>query len=291
MNTSVKVRKRKDHGLVEIDEGNGWNVYTRVWMGIIPPKGNEAGYACVVGEVYDNDPRQKPRPKIVLDEAQALDPEDWDKDVVGRFKVLFYTEIDGVDITKVTNPTMHDLRIASVSLKDLYQVDMGITVPNQPPFMQFLRSTEGLCVYDSNIDPVDYKSWFPTYKSNDLTLALMDTPPMGDDEEYGKQLVETLLARNELQINDHCKLFHNSHLAHPVRAVALICAAMQVWDYTFIVRDIEESDGYEEMLDADDEEQIKAELAAEDSVRLWQAGMDTGLSDEEKKVIENSIFN
>ena len=38
MNTSVKVRKRKDHGLVEIDEGNGWNVYTRVWMGIIDKK-------------------------------------------------------------------------------------------------------------------------------------------------------------------------------------------------------------------------------------------------------------
>ena len=73
--------------------------------------------------------------------------------------------------------------------------------------------------------------------------------------------------------------------------MALICAAMQVWDYTFMVTDIEKSDGYEEMLDADDIEEAKAELAAEDAVRLWQAGMDTGLSDEEQKAIEKSIFN
>ena len=291
MNTSVKIRKRKEHGLIEIDEGDGWEVYTRIWMGLVPPHGNEPGYACVVGEVYDDDPRQKPRPKIVLDEAQALNPEDWDSDIVRQYQDVFYTEIDGQNIAKSSNPTMHDLRVASVSLKDLYQVDMGITLPNQPPFTQFLRSTEGLCMYDNDIDSVTYKSWFPTYKTSALTLAIMDTPPMGDDEEYGRQLVETLLARNELQINEHCKLFQNSHLSHPVRAVGLICSAMQVWDYTFLIREMEEGDGYEDLLDEEDAEAIKEELGQEDAVRMWQAGLNPGLTAEEKQSFEKSFWS
>lgn len=291
LNANVKVRKRVDPSFIEIYEGDEWQVFTRVWMGIVPPHGTEAGYACVVGEVYDDDPRQKPRPKILLDEGQALHPDDWDGEIVEYYEDLFYTEIDGENIAKHTNPTLHDLRMVSVALKDLYQVDMGWTLPAHPPFTQFLRSTEGLCLYDSDIDPETYKQWFPTYRSSDNVLSIMDEPPMGDDQEYGKQLVETLLARNELQVNEHCKLFQNSHLSHPVRAVGLVCAAMQVWDWTFAIRDIEEGDGYEDIIDADMEEEAKAQLNAEDAVRLWQAGINTGLSDEEAQAIENSIFS
>ena len=157
MNPNVTVRKRKDPGLVEIDEGDGAVLYTRVWIGMVPPKGLEPGYACVVGEVFDDDPRQKPRPKILLDEAQALSPDDWDKDTVDRYRDLFYTDIEGpdgvVEATKASNPTLHDLRIAAVALKDLYKGEMGITLPHHPPFTAFLRATEGLCLYDDQVDP------------------------------------------------------------------------------------------------------------------------------------------
>ncbi len=89
MNINVKVEKWREPALVEIDEGEGPILYTRVWMGMVPPKGLEPGYACVVGEVYDDDPRQKPRPKILLDEAQALNPDDWSKDVVESYHDSF----------------------------------------------------------------------------------------------------------------------------------------------------------------------------------------------------------
>ena len=55
------------------------------------------------------------------------------------------------------------------------------------------------------------------------------------------------MGRNELHVNDHCKLFQNSHLAHPVRAVELACSAMQVWDWSYMVRDAQMGDGYEKI--------------------------------------------
>ncbi len=294
MNINVKVEKWREPALVEIDEGEGPILYTRVWMGMVPPKGLEPGYACVVGEVYDDDPRQKPRPKILLDEAQALNPDDWSKDVVESYHDSFFTDIEGdngiISASKSSNPTMHDLRIAAVALKDIYKIEMGITLPHHPPFTAFLRATEGLCLYDDGIDPEQYKQWFPTFRSIDDRMAIMDEVPMGDDEEYGRQLVETLLARNELSINDHCKLFQNSHLAHPVRAVGLVCSAMQVWDWSFMIRDVEMGDGYDERIADEDLEEAKAELDAEDAVRLWQAGMNTGFSDQEKKQLEKSLY-
>ena len=295
MNPHVTVRKRKDPGLVEIDEGDGVVLYTRVWMGMVPPKGLEPGYACVVGEVFDDDPRQKPRPKILLDEAQALSPDDWDKDTVDKYRDLFYTDIEGpdgvVEATKASNPTLHDLRIAAVALKDLYRVEMGITLPHHPPFTAFLRATEGLCLYDDQVDPEQYQQWFPTFQSIDYRMAIMDEVPMADDVEYGRQLVETLLGRNELHVNEHCKLFQNSHLAHPVRAVGLVCSAMQVWDWSYMVRDVQMGDGYEEILADEDLEQAKAELNAEDAVLMWQAGLNPGFSDAERKLIDQSIFS
>tara|TARA_R110002110_G_scaffold27028_3_gene98830 strand:+ start:450 stop:1352 length:903 start_codon:yes stop_codon:yes gene_type:complete len=291
MNINVKVKRRKDPGLVEIDEGDGNPVlYTRVWMGIVPPKGLEAGYCAVVGELFDDDPRQKPRPKILLDEGQSLNPKDFPNETVERYRDLFYTDIgdpleddDFISATKASNPTLHDLRGAAVALKDLYRVEMGIALPSEPPFTAFLRATEGLCIYDDAIDPAQYQSWFPTFTSIDHRMAIMDEVPMGEDEEYGRQLVETLLARNELHVNDHCKLFQNSHLAHPVRAVGLVCAAMQVWDWSYMVRDVQVSDGYEEIVSDEEIEEARAETAEEDAVRMWQAGLNPGFSEMEQK--------
>lgn len=265
-------------------------------MGIVPPKGLEAGYCAVVGELFDDDPRQKPRPKILLDEGQALNPENFSEEIVGKYRDLFYTDIgdplegDGViSSTKASNPTLHDLRGAAVALKDLYRVEMGIALPSEPPFTAFLRATEGLCIYDDAIDPEQYKSWFPTFSSIDYRMAIMDEVPMGEDEEYGRQLVETLLARNELHVNDHCKLFQNSHLAHPIRAVGLVCAAMQVWDWSFMVRDVQVSDGYDEIVDEKELEDARVETAADDAVRMWQAGLNPGFSQVEQKYIEGYL--
>ena len=80
----------------------------------------------------------------------------------------------------------------------------------------------------------------------------MDNPPMAQDEDVNKQLVEDLLARDELQINSTCQHFQNAALTNPVRAVGLLCAVFQSHDYHFFdARFREESDGYEAIEDID----------------------------------------
>ena len=44
---------------------------------------------------------------------------------------------------------------------------------------------------------------------------------------------------------------------------------MQVWDWSYMVRDVQMGDGYEEILADEDLEEAKAQLNAEDAVRMW----------------------
>ena len=65
---------------------------------------------------------------------------------------------------------------------------------------------------------------------------------------------------------------------------------MQVWDWSYMVRDLQMGDGYEEILADEDLEEAKAQLNAEDAVRMWQAGLNPGFSDAERKLLDQSLF-
>lgn len=286
MNTNIKVRLTKDPDLFEVRdyEGGPAEYYTRVWMAVVPPVADEPGYVGVLGELYDNDKRQKARPKVLLDEGQALDPKDFDAGVVDAYRDSFFVDLEDkegsvISVAKRDNPTLDDLRMACIALKDLYLLgaDDGalcLAPPNNNPFLGYMRGTEGLTLYSPDVGEHQYKEWFPTFTSTGWTLSITDEIPMGDDEEYGKQLIESLLARDELRINEHCNLFQNSRLKHPVRAVGLMCAAMQVWDYSFRIREIQETDGYESLGEAEDrEDQMREEVSEEMATIFWQAGV------------------
>lgn len=287
MNPNVHLRHRKDIDLVEVSDFEGADplVLSRLQMAIVPPldDGSEPGYCCIVGEVFDDDLRQKPRPKILLDEGQALVPEDWPR--AKEYPDIFWSEVQADQGTRqVRNcdrPTLTDLRHAAIALKDLYHIDTAY-IPNAPgslenpdPFMSYLLQTNGLVSYSDDFDEYTYEEWYPAYRHRDATIGIINNPPMAQDEDVNKQLVEDLLARDELLINDSCNLFQQASLVNPVRAVGLLCAVFQSHDYTFYeLREQEPSDGYESI------EEVDARVAASHDarynrtkVRRWQAGL------------------
>ena len=266
MNSRAHIRSRKDTGLIEVYDYEGASEclsMTRVLMALVPPAddGSEAGYACVVGELWDDDPRQKPRAKLLIDEGQALVPEDWEK--AAAFDSVFWSEVQTDEGTKkirnCDRPTLTDLRHVAIALKDLYHIETAYIPPtggnpeNPDPFHGYLLQTNGLAYYADDFDEYSYREWFPAYRHREARMGIMDNPPMAKDEDVNKQLVEDLLARDELQINSTCKHFQNAALVNPVRAVGLLCAVFQSHDYHFFeARFLEESDGYETIKEIDE---------------------------------------
>ena len=57
-----------------------------------------------------------------------------------------------------------------------------------------------------------------------------------------------------------------------------------------MVRDVQMGDGYDEILADEDLEEAKAQLNAEDGVRIWQAGLNPGFSDAERKLLDESLI-
>ncbi len=282
MNTNVVVRHLADPPLLKVwdhPDADDFMLFTRIWMGIVGPQEREPGYAVVVGEVYDGDVRQKARRKIVLDEGQALDPQDFDEETRKKHYDLLYCDLEGEDgqlqqVRKVDLPTLDDLRAAMVTLKDLYHVNLGYTPPNSAVFYQHMRSTEGLTHYSPDYDDGQLAHWYPCFRHSDATATLSDNPPFGDDEEYGRQLIESLLARDELHVNEQCRLFRNRSLTAPIRAVGLVCSAMQVMDWPHQIREWREQDGSgAHRGDKSEEQMVREAQAREIEARLWHAGM------------------
>ncbi len=287
MNTRVHIRHRKDMDVIEVADYDGAEAMalSRLQMGIVPPleDGTEPGYCCVVGELYDDDPRQKPRPKILLDEGHALVPDDWAQ--AEKFPDVFWSEVQTDEgsrrVRNCDRPTLTDLRHAAIALKDLYQIETAY-IPYAPgsdtnpdPFLGYLLQTNGLVSYSDEFDEYTYEEWFPGYRHRDATLGIINNPPMAQDEEVNKQLVEDLLARDELQINDSCRLFQRGDLTNPVRAVGLLCAVYQSHDFSFYeLREQEPSDGYETIEEANARVSASRDaMGRSDKVRRWQAGL------------------
>ena len=64
-------------------------------------------------------------------------------------------------------------------------------------------------------------------------------------------------------------------------AVLYRCGTGVIWSGTY---------GYDEILADEDLEEAKAQVNAEDAVRMWQAGLNPGFSDAERKLLDESLF-
>lgn len=294
MNSSLKVARRKNPPVVEIAGQESVKQFTRIWMAVVPPLEDEPAYACVLGEVFDGDTRQKSRQKILLDEAVCLTPDDLSRAGVRpeRYEDLVYVPSRGEDGEAVTRRpkselvTMEDIRPAAVALKDIYGHDAGhednplylwtLPGPVNEPFFHWLRITHGLTFYSGNYDEHQLRVQFPFYHSRGRVVPVMNEVPFYRDNEagdYALRLIEALVARDELLAVPGMDRFATKTLKNPVRAVGLLCAAMQLMDWSFHVQDWEQQDGYADA-DPENNEAEAERLREEQEFRLWQAGVD-----------------
>lgn len=270
---------------------DSYREFTRLWMAVMPPLEDEPAYACVVGEVYDQDHRQKSRQKIILDEAQCLTPGDLERaglDPMRWEEILYIPEADGRPRRPKSDlVTMEDIRPAMIALKDLYGEDdpsrkpgnnpLFLVVPPGPaqaPFVRWVQITQGLTYYPPGVEPEQLHKWYPFFRGTDRqAIMLVETPFYRDDEDYAMRVVEALVARDELVALPGMNLWATKTLKNPMRAVSLICAGMAAMDWSFHIQEWEESDGYTNPPSQEEEDKMLDELAQEQSGLAYFAGI------------------
>ena len=297
MNSRVIVQRQRN-GLISVQDKPGAKEalsLTRIEVGIVPPTGDslEHGYAAVVGEIYDSDERQKQRTKIVLDEGRCLMPEEIPvaggtggierEDVKHPHWGLVYA--NGFDragnvevIRRGDMPTADDLRQAVVALKDLYHPDhgkaqrplMGWMPPGNAdlPFVQWMRATEGLMRYPDEYDRTTFRQWWPFFRSSQHFMGISNEPPFGENVDFGRGLIDSLVARGELIVNrQNCPIWMDWTLNNPRRAVGLVCAVMQHQEAVVQVRQLEHIDAYGSDRPPDDRKERKQMRKAKKRLR------------------------
>ncbi len=260
---------------------------TRIWMAAAPADETGPDYACVIAEVYDNDPIQRDRRKIMLDEAIGLDPEGFTVEELERFQIRPHVPPKKDDPNaKLCGcphcaPTLGEFRRGVVALKDLYRPDLLLvpgtgfdaqaeTIQREMVSNRFFRQvvmTEGLQRYDERFE-AQYERWFP-FQDGFTQIGIMT---VREDEVFDKRIVEHHLRAGLFGVADQCKLWHTHPDWHPpARAVQLALARMQDHDLTFSLRaqlaEGELTPGYIEIKKVKDAERRREEELEEEEVR------------------------
>ena len=308
MNRTVKLRQRKGMPIRDIFLDPDPNIkleeqipdlqVTRTFIGVVPPKGRAPGYACVIGEIYDNDPAQHTRERIMLDEGIALDPADFTDEECVQFSV---------HAKSIEHPTIESLRRAVVMLKDLWLPDIILVPPpGDDTFGQMIRITEGLTHYDRRME-AHFQYWFPHYRVDQPDGKGGFTEPLAgvvcpeeEDSELNAQIVMNLFSLDLLTIQDFppdeqddptrpCKHYHQRREQWDTihRAMGLTLHHMQDMDMTFAMREWEDKEeGYTEASkyqrkEAEEAMEIEDELISE---AAWMAGIDMDQMQEDGEI-------
>jgi hypothetical protein len=244
---------------------------TRIWIGVVPPEDVDGqpvpGYACVVGELYDGDPMQRDRKRVVMDEGIALDP----KDFTARERLRYGLRDDALE-----HPTLFTLREAVIGLKDLYWAERIYIPPGNPRFYAFMQSTDGLYGYDGRYGDGRYAQAMPFFVSRNRTCNAV---LQADHEEraHNLHLVNSLLELDQLEIYTDLTLFWERRLPSAYRAIGLLCAEMQLTDMTYAIRQMSFSDGYEDYEATEQEQdQRSSVLQAAEDLSWWATGTERG---------------
>ena len=219
--------------------------YTRIWLGVSPPKGTDPGYCAVVGEEYDGQNRAVQRKLFLLDEAVALE----------------------VDASQALLP---DLFAAVAAAKDLYQAKLLYLDPREEQFLHDLQQLRwGICAYEADLNDDELHKRFPFFARRGRVTSPVPAP-YGDDEEYGRRVVGSMMGRGILKHHPCCEVFKSRSYLTPHRALSLVCLAMQSWDWNTVIGDEQPSDGYQDLADVDDADELPSawELADNEMARL-----------------------
>lgn len=225
----------EDPGVGDIILGGTYSLYTRIWMGITPPKGAQPGYCAVVGEEFDGDFGPKQRRLFVLDEGVCLtgDP---------------------------TVALIPDLMEAACALKDIYfpvherESDQKSTggdrrLCHNPGDQQFivelLKMKWCISTYPDEDEVPDHilRERQPFYASRDRIAPLFEAP-YAHDEDYTIKAVESLFSRNLLHHHQCCEILAEGQYRTPLRAIGLVCLALQTYDWHETMVDDLDYDGY-----------------------------------------------
>jgi len=221
--------------------GGSYSLYTRIWAAISPRDGLQPGYCAVVGEVHDGDFLPKLRNFVLIDE--------------------------GVTMTDNPSLALHpDLFEATSALKDIYAFDrLYVDHRNEAFVTEINKAQWGISAYSDEdlMTDNDLKRAFPFFRHRDHRAHPMEPPyPSHDDRDFAT--VDALFARDRLRVHKCCETFRFGQYRTPHRALAMACTALQFWDWTEILRDMEPYDGYESAVptaeELSEEEQLQHEL-------------------------------
>ena len=281
MDRKVRVRRRlkpallavyhDQEGDVDLDKVEPSYYCTRIWIGVVPAedKGDVTvpGYACVVGELYDGNPMQKDRKRVVLDEGIALDPKDFSP---GERKY------HGIRDDALDHPTLYTLRDSVIALKDLYWADSIFVPPGNPRFFKFFQSTDGIFQYDQRYGDSTYIKQMPFFVSR-RRVANGVFEVDHEEREHNIQLVNSLLQLGLLNIYTDLHLFWERQLPSAYRAIGLVCAEMQLNDMSYQVREMSFSDGYDDYEPSERDLEIKQGVMSEaQDLSWWATGREQG---------------
>ena len=226
----------------EVVLGGSYTLYTRIYLGVVPPKGYQPGYCAVLGEKFDRSFEPHPRPLFQLDEG------------------VCFPDVD---------PSMaliHDLLAATCALKDLYlpahekpnSTSLGgdrrlIVNPGHEQFYQeLIQQKHGICTYpgEDEVQDAQLEAKHPFFASRDRTGPLYE-PPYREDEDYGRKVVESLVNRvgddGEPMLKHHscCEVLKTGQYVTPLQAQALCCLSLQTYDWVEVLEGRFDYDGYE----------------------------------------------
>lgn len=216
-------------------QGGTMTLYTRIWLGVAPPKGADPGYCAVLGEVFDGQYRAKQRALYLLDEACCLEGDPG-------------------------SAILPDFFAAIAAAKDIYLANHLYLPPQSEQFLIDLQRPQwGITGYE-DLQEDELRRDFPFFRH----LGVIASPllaPYGDDEEYGRRHVDALLQRGLLRHHEICTVFKSRAYQTPHRALALVALAMQAWNWNTVIGEREPKDGYP--LPKIEEEEEEAEQAQE----------------------------
>jgi len=222
-------------------EPHDWE-FTRIWMAAVNGEGNYPPYAVVVGELYDGDPRQKDRQRVILDEGVALDARDFSPEEQIKYQIR---EKD------VEYPSLFTLGRVLVALKDIWWPELLWVPPDtKQGFTRSIRNIDGLQDYDQHYLGHHVETWWPCFKTEHRTVPVVETPY--EDPLTNLRIANALFHRDML-VNLDCDIWERMHgydgsnepISTPNRALGMVLERMQVYDMTYEIRTWQESDGYE----------------------------------------------
>lgn len=198
---------------------------TRIWMGVVPPEAERQGgvekvhpgYACVVGEVYDANPQERHLPKIVLDEAVALNPADFNEEEIRRFRLTD---------KEYRYPTLFSLQQAIIALKDIWWPSQVLVPPETALYETLLFNTDGLCQYEERLGERLYQSWHPFFKSK-RRVAQGIIKVEHENRAYNEGLIDALMGRDLLEVYTDCTILLDEQTPPARRAAGLVLAQME----------------------------------------------------------------